>query len=235
MVVSDVDGVKVGGFIFDAGRVETPALLQVGAAGSNASHAGNPTFLYDLVARCGGATAGITQTFVTINSNNVVGDNGWFWRADHGNGAGWNTNKVRNGLVVNGNDVTFYGLFVEHCQEYQTLWNGNGGRTYFYQSEMPYDPPSQEAWQHDGVKGWASYKVADKVTSHEAYGLGVYSYFTAAAVVADNAIESPASAGVKIHNSVTIRLGGKPGSGIANVINGRGGSEDRVTPVRVSD
>jgi hypothetical protein len=235
MVISDVEGVKVGGLIFDAGPVQTPALLQVGEPGSGASHASNPIFLYDLVARCGGATAGITQTFVTINSNNVVGDNGWFWRADHGNGAGWTTNKVRNGLVVNGNDVTFYGLFVEHCQEYQTLWNGNGGRTYFYQSEMPYDPPSQEAWQHDGVKGWASYKVADNVKNHEAYGLGIYCYFTAAAVLADNAIETPASPDVKIHNSVTIRLGGKPGSGIANVINGRGGSEDKVTPVRVSD
>ena len=39
-----------------------------------------------------------------------------------------------------------YGLFVEHYQQYNTIWNGKGGRTYFYQNEMPYDPPSNAAW-----------------------------------------------------------------------------------------
>jgi hypothetical protein len=237
MVIGDVDGVKVGGIIFDAGTVETPSLLQVGEAAVDgergASHAADPIFLYDLVARCGGASPGITKTFVTINANNVVGDNGWFWRADHGNGAGWTTNKVANGLVVNGKDVTFYGLFVEHCQEYQTLWNGEGGKLYFYQSEMPYDPPSQAAWSHQDAKGFASYKVADDVKTHEAYGLGIYSYFTKAPVIADNAIETPSAPGVKVHHSVTVRLGGQPGSGIANVIDGRGGTENRARPVRV--
>lgn len=71
-------------------------------------------------------------------------------------------------MIVNGNDVTMYGLMVEHFLEYQTLWNGNGGRTYFYQSEIPYDVPDQASWMsHNGtVNGYASYKVADTVTSH---------------------------------------------------------------------
>ena len=59
---------------------------------------------------------------------------------------GWNQNTSANGLVVNGNNVTAYGLFVEHHQEYQVLWNGEGGRTYFYQSEIPYDPPDQASY-----------------------------------------------------------------------------------------
>ena len=55
-------------------------------------------------------------------------------------------------LQVNGRDVTVYGLFVEHTQEHQTLWNGERGRTYFYQNELPYDPPSQAEWQEpDGT------------------------------------------------------------------------------------
>lgn len=235
MVLSDVDGIKVGGLIFDAGPVQTPALLQVGEPRSSKSHASDPTFLYDICARAGGATAGTTDCFVTINSNNVVGDNVWLWRADHGDGAGWTSNKVRNGLVVNGNDVTFYGLFVEHCQEYQTLWNANGGRVYFYQCEMPYDPPSQAAWSHDGGRGYAAYKVADTVITHQAWGLGVYSYFTAAPVTADNAIETPTSAGIQMHNMMTIRLGGQAGSGIAHVVNGKGDGLMTVTPVRVSE
>lgn len=57
------------------------------------------------------------------------------------------------------------------------IWNGDGGRVCFYQSEMPYDPPSQEAWRHGAVTGYASYKAADTVTAHEAWGLGVYCVF----------------------------------------------------------
>jgi len=235
MVISDVDGVKVGGLVFDAGAIESPSLMQVGEPGSSASHASDPIFIYDIVARAGGASPGTTRCFVTLNSSNVVGDNLWLWRADHGKGADWNANKVRNGLIVNGNDVTIYGLFVEHCQEYQTLWNGNGGKVYFYQSEMPYDPPSQAAWSHAGIKGYASYKVADSVTTHEAFGLGIYCVFNSAPVIADNAIETPVAPGIKMRHMVTVRLGGKPGSGIAHVINGRGDSKGSTDPVRLSE
>jgi hypothetical protein len=233
MVISDVDGVKVAGLMFDAGPTSSSTLLRVGETGKSKSHVSNPTFLYDICARAGGAEPGTTECFVTINSNNVVGDNLWLWRADHGSGAGWDTNRVRNGLIVNGVDVTMYGLFVEHCQEYQTVWNANGGRVYFYQSEMPYDPPSQQAWSHDGVNGYASYKVADSVTNHQAFGLGIYCYFTAAPVVADNAIETPTGAGIKMHNMCSVRLNGEPGSGISHVINGRGDGVVPAKPVRV--
>ena len=125
----------------------------------------------------GGGSAGLATSCVTINSNNVIADNLWMWRADHGAGAGWTSNRSKNGLIVNGNAVTSYGLFVEHFQEYQTLWNGNGGRVYFYQSEFPYDPLHRAAWTHDAVNGYASYKVAGTVTTHEAWGLGMYCAF----------------------------------------------------------
>jgi hypothetical protein len=222
IIVADVDGANLSGLLIEAGKVDSPTLLQIGDPGVSASHAADPIFLYDIFCRSGGAAPGNTHSFVTINSNNVVGDNFWLWRADHGKGAHWATNKTVNGLIVNGNDVTFYGLFVEHCQEYQTLWNGNGGRVYFYQSEMPYDPPSQDAWSHDKVRGYASYKVADTVTDHQAWGLGVYCVFYAAPVIADNAIETPQSPGVQMHHMVTLRFGGKAGSGISHVINNEG-------------
>ena len=93
--------------------------------------------LYDIFCRSAGAAVGKTDCMVTIHSNDVVGDNFWLWRADHGSGVGWNCQNKPTGLTVNGDNVTLYGLFVEHCQEYQTVWNGNGGRVYFYQSEMP--------------------------------------------------------------------------------------------------
>jgi hypothetical protein len=222
LALSDVNGLKIGGLLIEAGPTNSPTLLQVGDGGSVISHATDPLFLWDIFCRAGGAQAGATTCMVTINSNDVVGDNFWLWRADHGRGAGWNSNPNKNGLVVNGDRVTLYGLFVEHCQEYQTVWNGNGGRVYFYQSEMPYDPPSQDQWQHAGIDGYASYKVADSVKTHQASGLGVYCVFYRAPVLAENAIETPTTPGVQLHHMVTIRLGGQKNSGISHVINGTG-------------
>ena len=223
MVISDVDGVKVGGILFEAGATNSTTLLQVGEPGSSVSHVRNPLFLYDIFCRAGGASVGKTTCMVTINCNDVVGDNFWLWRADHGRGVGWTANQNDNGLIVNGDNVTFYGLFVEHCQGYQTIWNGNGGRVYFYQSEMPYDPPTLEAWRHGTISGFASYKVADTVTTHQAWGLGVYCVFYRAPIVAENGIETPAAPGIQMHHMVTIRLGGgQRGSGINHVINGIG-------------
>jgi hypothetical protein len=222
LLISDVDGVKVGGLLIEAGATNSDTLVQVGEPGSRKSHAADPIVFWDLFCRVGGAQAGKTTCMLTINSRDVVGDNFWLWRADHGQGAGWTSNPNKHGLIVNGDNVTIYGLFVEHTQEYQTIWNGNGGRVYFYQSEMPYDPPSQEAWKHGEVNGYASYKVADTVTTHQAWGLGVYCVFYAAPVVAENAIETPTVPGVQMHHMVTIRLNGLPKSGINHVINGKG-------------
>ena len=224
LTVSDVDGVKVGGILIEAGAMQSDTLMQVGEPGSRKSHAADPIFLWDIFCRVGGTQPAKAACMLTINSHDVVGDNFWLWRADHGRGAGWNSNPNNHGLIVNGDNVTLYGLFVEHTQEYQTVWNGNGGRVYFYQSEMPYDPPSQDAWKHGEINGYASYKVAETVTTHEAWGLGVYCVFYAAPVVAENAIETPAAPGVKMHHMVTIRLSGRPNSGMNHVINGTGGA-----------
>lgn len=223
MTIADVDGVTVGGVLFDAGASNSPTLLTIGAAKSAVSHAINPTALFDVSCRVGGASAGNATSCVEINSNDVQIDNVWLWRADHGSGVGWDVNKSKNGLTVNGDDVSAYGLFVEHFEGYQTLWNGNGGRVYFYQSEIPYDVPSQNAWTHDGVKGYSSYKVADAVTSHDARGLGVYSVFNNP-VVLENAIETPSSAGVKMQHMITVFLGSTGGAAINHIINGTGGT-----------
>jgi hypothetical protein len=225
ITISEVDGVKVASLIIDAGATNAPTLLQVGAPGAGRAHAAAPTWLYDLSCRVGGGSAGTATTCLTIDSDDVVGDNLWLWRADHGTGAGWDKNVAKNGLVVNGKNVTMYGLFVEHFQEFQTIWNGDGGRVYFYQSEMPYDPPAQDGWTHAGVNGYASYKVADAVTTHEAWGLGVYCAFRNASsnvIVADDAFETPPAAGVALHHLVTVWLNGVPASAINHIVNGTG-------------
>ena len=223
MTIADVDGVTVGGVLFDAGPSNSPTLLTIGAAKSAVSHASSPTALFDVSCRVGGAAAGNATSCVEINSNDVLIDNVWLWRADHGDGVGWDVNKSKNGLTVNGNGVSAYGLFVEHFEEYQTIWNGNGGRVYFYQSEIPYDVPSQNVWTHNGVKGYSSYKVADSVTSHDARGLGVYSVFNNP-VTLENAIETPSAAGVQMQHMITVFLGSTGGAAINHIINGTGGT-----------
>ncbi|MER5705892.1 discoidin domain-containing protein [Micromonospora sp. NPDC002296] len=223
MRVADVDGVKVAGVMFEAGTVNSPVLMEVGPAGSTAGHAANPTSLHDVFFRIGGPGVGRATTTLTVNSDNVIGDHMWLWRADHGDGVGWAANTADTGLTVNGDNVTMYGLFVEHYQKYQTVWNGNGGRTYFYQNEMPYDPPNQGAWMNGASRGYAAYKVADGVTSHQAWGLGSYCYFNVdPSVVADRAIEAPTNPNVRFTNMVTVSLGGV--GTINRVINNAGGT-----------
>jgi hypothetical protein len=221
MTTADVDGLKIAGVLFDAGSTNSQVLAEIGPSGSSASHAGNPTSLSDVFFRVGGAGVGKATVSLRINSNDVIGDHSWIWRADHGSGVGWTSNTAPNGLIVNGDNVTFYGLFVEHYQQYQTIWNGNGGRTYFYQNEMPYDPPNQAAYMNGSTQGWAAYKVANSVTTHEAWGLGSYCFFSAnPSVVNARAFEVPVKAGVRFHNMVTVSLGGT--GTISHVINNTG-------------
>jgi len=220
--LSDVDGISVCGLMFDAGLIESKTLLQVGETNSLKNHSNNPTFLYDVYFRVGGPMEGSTSSCMIINSNNVFVDHTWLWRADHGNGVGWDNNKSANGLTVNGNSVTIYGLFNEHFQEYQTLWNGNNGKVYFYQSEMPYDTPTIDAWKHDDKYGYASYKVSEKVKSHEAWGVGVYCVFYHAPVPVNDAIETPVELEQNFHHIVTFWLNGNKESSIKHILNNKG-------------
>lgn len=227
MEVADVDGVIIAGLLFDAGPINSPGLLKIGTEKSSnkRNHSANPTLLSDLFFRIGGGEeVGNADVSLVIHSNHVIGDHFWIWRADHGKHIGWEINTAEQGLVVTGNDVTLYGLFIEHFQGYQTLWSGNGGRTYFYQSEIPYDIPTQEIWKshHQTVNGYASYKVADNVTSHEAWGLGIYCYFRDAPIQLQRAIEVPQTDGVAMHHMTTIWLNGTVGSEITHVINDKG-------------
>jgi hypothetical protein len=233
MTVGDAHGIVVASVLIDAGDTQSPMLMSVGTQGNTTSHAKNPISLHDVFFRVGGAGVGKADVDLRVNASDTIIDHTWIWRADHGKGVGWDQNLSNYGLEVNGYAVTAYGLFVEHHQRYQVMWNGNGGRTYFYQSEIPYDPPTQPAFTSGaGVNGWASYKVADGVTTHEAWGLGVYSVFRKPDVKLTRAIEVPVKPGVRFHHMVTIALDDK--GEITHVINDTGEAavpgEHRTTP-----
>lgn len=210
MTVGNVGGVKISGILFDAGTTKSSALLTVGTSGNKTSHADNPIALCDTFYRVGGADATPCKATacVIINSSNVIGDNFWVWRADHGSGVGWDKNTCDYGVIINGENVTTYGLMVEHFQKYQTQWNANGGKCYMYQSELPYDIPSQSVWNAPGSYGYTDYKVASNVTTHEGYGIGIYSCYMGETCYLKSAIECPDKAGVKFTNVCTYSLNG---------------------------
>ncbi|HEU4726584.1 MAG TPA: hypothetical protein VFT22_01800 [Kofleriaceae bacterium] len=234
MTVADVPGVKLAGLLFDAGPQRSPVLLRVGdddrghrdhrpghRPGHDGDDAGEPTSLHDVFFRIGGATAGQATLSLVVNSDDVLLDDIWAWRADHGNGVGWTVNEADTGVVVNGDGVVAYGLFVEHFQKYNVVWNGEGGATIMFQNELPYDPPSQAAWMHDGINGFAAYKVNDAVKTHEAWGMGSYSFFNVGPDIhATSGFEVPTTPGVKLHDLLTVFLNAN--GGIDHVVNTTG-------------
>ncbi|SFE50826.1 coagulation factor 5/8 type domain-containing protein [Streptomyces mirabilis] len=207
---ADVDGVRLAGFLIDAGPVNSSTLLEVGPTGASASHSANPTTVQDVFIRIGGAGAGKATTSMVINSRDTIIDHTWVWRADHGTGVGWETNRADFGIRVNGDDVLATGLFVEHFNKFDVQWYGQRGRTIFFQNEKAYDAPNQAAIQNGSVKGYAAYKVADSVTTHEGWGLGSYCYYNVdPTIVQHNGFAAPNTPGVKFHDLLVVSLGGQ--------------------------
>jgi len=224
MRVASVPGVKLSGLIFDAGPVNSPVLLQVGSPGDRpGSGPDDPTLVQDIYFRIGGAEPGQATNSLVVNSSHVILDNIWAWRADHGAGVGWTENVGDHGLIVTGDDVTAYGLFVEHYQKTQVIWSGQGGTDIFFQNEMPYDPPSQAAWMANATTdGYPAFAVTDNVRSFTGYGLGSYCFFNQGLpIVATEAIQAPSTApGVRLRDLLTVFLSGS--GGINSVVDGVG-------------
>ncbi|MFS0703634.1 adenylyl cyclase [Cellulomonas sp. 179-A 9B4 NHS] len=251
--VADVRGAVVAGVTIDAGPQESPVLLQVGKAprggghgpsGQEADHRGrghdkdrglDPITLSDVYFRVGGPHRGSTDVALRIDADDVLVDHTWVWRADHGvegftegvNGdtERWRTNIGRTGVVVTGDDVTATGLFVEHFQRHNTVWEGERGRVVLYQNELPYDPPTQADWtEPDGTLGWAGYKVGDKVREHQLWGGGVYVFNqNNPSIITENGFEVPQRPGVRLTHVMTVNLSAGT---IRHVVNGVGGQVD---------
>ncbi|WP_033307596.1 coagulation factor 5/8 type domain-containing protein [Streptomyces iakyrus] len=206
---SDVDGVRLAGFLVDAGPVNSATLLEIGPRGASRDHSADPTTVQDVFIRIGGAGPGKATTSMVVNSRHTIVDHTWVWRADHGDGVGWETNRADYSVVVNGHDVLATGLFVEHFNKYDVQWFGERGRTVFFQNEKAYDAPNQAAIQNGAVKGYAAYRVGDAVTSHEGWGLGSYCYYNVdPTIVQHHGFAAPNRPGVRFHDLLVVSLGG---------------------------
>jgi hypothetical protein len=220
---ADVPGINISGLIFDAGPTQSSSLLQIGTEGSTANNAANPVSVDDVFFRVGGAEAGTVATAFVDNSNNSIIDDSWIWRADHGAGAGgWTGDQSATGLVVNGSNVETTGLAVEHFQQYETIWNGQGGTDIFFQNENPYEVPSQAVWMSSATQdGYPAFYLPSSVTSFTGYGMGSYSYFDQGVSI-ENAtgFQAPVASGIHLNDLFTVFLNGS--GGIESVVNGTG-------------
>jgi hypothetical protein len=231
--VADVPGVDIAGLIVDAGPTQSPVLVQVGSKNAHKGDPADPTALQDVFFRIGGPHPGRATVSLEVNSDDVLLDDIWAWRADHGAGVGWTDNTADTGVVVNGDNVTATGLFVEHYQKFEVIWNGENGTDVFFQNEMPYDVPDQASWMSaPDTEGYAAVKVAPWVHSFTGYGMGSYSFFNQGVdIFAAHAYEVPTTPGISMHDLLTVFLDPAHGKGgILNVVNDTGGPSTIANP-----
>jgi len=234
MVVVRNSGVKLSGLIFDAGPVHSPVLLSVGTPARDPASANDPDLIQDIYFRIGGAeTTSVSATVSLLdNADNSIIDDVWAWRADHGAGPiGWTANTGDTGVTVTGDNVTAYGLAVEHYQKYEVIWSGQNGTDIFYQNELPYDPPSQAAWMATPTQdGYPAFYVTPNVKTFTGYGMGSYIVFidTTATLYDAEAYEAPTTPGVQFHDVCTVWIAGS--GGYQSIIDGVGGPDTSTTP-----
>jgi hypothetical protein len=241
MVVVPGTGVKVSGLIVDAGPVNSPVLLSVGTPLPTPGAASDPDTIQDVFFRVGGAETTSTSATVSLldNAPNSIIDDVWAWRADHGNDVGWTANQGDTGVVVTGNNVTAYGLAVEHYQKSEVVWRGQGGTDVFFQNELPYDVPGQSAWNESAAfSGYPAFQVGSGVRTFAGYGMGSYVVFidTSATLHVTEAFQAPRAPGVRFTDVFGLWIGGS--GGLDSIINGAGGpatstSDPDVAPVDV--
>jgi hypothetical protein len=233
MVVAPNTGVKVSGLIFDAGAANSPVLLSVGTPLPATGSASDPDTIQDVFFRVGGAETTATSATVSLldNASNSIIDDVWAWRADHGNDVGWTANKGDTGVVVTGDNVTAYGLAVEHYQKSEVVWTGQGGTDVFFQNELPYDVPSQSVWNESATfSGYPAFQVGAGVKTFHGYGMGSYVVFinTSATLHVTAGFQAPKTPGVQFSDVFGVWIGGS--GGLDSIVNGTGGPDTSTNP-----
>ena len=223
-----------------------------GNGNGNNGKGNDPDLIQDIFFRIGGAETTRVSATVSLldNADNSIIDDVWAWRADHGAGPiGWTANTGDTGVTVTGDNVTAYGLAVEHYQKNEVIWSGNNGTEIFFQNELPYDPPSQTSWEASPIQpGYPSFLVSNNVQSFHSYGMGSYVVFidTPAILWDAMAYETPNAPGVVFTDAMDLFISStcsvnkncwtpSQSGGLDSVIDGVGGPATDGNPTAVVD
>lgn len=230
--VGNADDVRIAGILVEAGAGGKRETLFEWGDGTHEGDPKAPGLMHDVFIRVGGTNdpadvQAQSRIMVRIASGNVIGDNLWLWRADHGVSGIVKSemNPCDTGLEVTGGNVTMYGLAVEHTLKDLVHWSGDNGETYFYQSELPYD-----VTQAYGDAGYVGYRVHDNVIAHKAFGVGVYHYFRDHPVHVQSGIAVPAWLLNSVVAPLSVYLSGK--GEMQHVINNRGAVTSSLTDTK---
>ena len=84
---------------------------------------------------------------------------------------------------------------------------------------MPYDPPSQSAWNSaPGTVGYAAMRFTRSARGFQGYGMGSYSFFDQGVdIFASHAFETVDPSAVHLHDLLTIFLSTAGSGGIEHV------------------
>ncbi|ASK79415.1 hypothetical protein CF386_10165 [Paraphotobacterium marinum] len=203
VITTQANGIRIAGLILeDDGHLNSPLLHMDKSKTSTTKN----SYLYDIFVKLTSKNTANKNPAILIEQDSVIGDDLWIWAKDN---QGAQVAVANKGLKVTGNNVTMYGLAVEHFFDKQTEWLGNSGKVYFYQSELPYDH------QGGGPKIPSSF-VIDGAKSFKGYGMGVYS------VVGDDYTDSGisvigSSSDVQLQNVYAWNL--IESSGVRHVVN----------------
>ena len=177
LIINDnLNNIKIAGIVIQASETSTSVTSSLIKVGNTIKNTSTNIFLHDIFIRVGGPSLkpnynNRVDTMTVINSNDVILDNCWFWRADHTNdtdsGLGTSNAVCNNALIVNGDNVKAYGLACEHTLQDIVIWNGDNGEVNFYQCELPYDV--QNHWNYSGFKIIGN--------NFKGYGMGIYCFF----------------------------------------------------------
>ena len=184
------------------GAVVADYQLQIGVNGGTGK-ASNPTSITDVNVA--------SRAFIAevINQNYVIQNQGEInTSTDSTSAATWGTPDGSHGIMVNGDNVTLQGLYVEHYKKFPLIWYGNKGQVHYMVNEPPYTPyydtpnvlPTTWQWATD-FHGYPSIYIDYNVKQFSLEGyLTAYRFNKGCRCEITAGIVTPVKKGIKFRN-----------------------------------
>ncbi|MCW2982446.1 MAG: hypothetical protein JWR63_16 [Conexibacter sp.] len=196
--------------------------IVIGDTPHGAGSQADPTTLNDVSSASGSTNLYLlNQDYTILNQGQIQSNNN---SGDGYTTANWTASSSDTGAIVNGDHITWQGIWLEHFKKTQITWNGEYGNVTFLQNErpltVPYDNPGEigvqpHVWKmsadFDGYPTLAITPTVDHFTLHgfqswSRLGNGCYCNVT-------SVITTPVKPGVTLHALFTGEILGSTPAG----------------------